>query len=502
MADFQLSSLFSDQAILCRHKEIRVFGQAKDGLNITVSLLSASGELMATDTAPSRDGRFLAILPPQEAALRCTLRVTDGHTEALACDIAIGDVYLAAGQSNMELELQNADEGPQLIRKHENILVRYYNVPKYARDIPEADEANRRARWQEILPGEGRDMSAAAYFFAMKLQQELNVPIGIIDCYWGGTSISCWMREDTLMSLAEGQRYIKEYRQRVGRKSMARYLQEEQAFEAGMAAWNAKADEARRQQPGITIQELNALLGPFPWCPPPGPGSPFRPAGLSETMLSRVVPVSLTGVLYYQGEEDTWRTDCYETLLRAFIAQLRAQFRDPALPFLNVQLPMWIDAGAADSFTWPRLRQAQWLVMRETRNSDLAVLIDQGEYDNIHPTNKRVVGERLCLCALRTVYHLDAPQCPRALDKYTRDGSLFVRLSQPLRPPVQEKLLMEIAGEDGLYHEARVRQSEKLLELSHPEVARPVKARYAWTDYALVPYFGENGLPLAPFVLE
>ena len=170
MADFQLSSLFSDQAILCRHKEIRVFGQAKDGLNITVSLLSASGELMATDTAPSRDGRFLAILPPQEAALRCTLRVTDGHTEALACDIAIGDVYLAAGQSNMELELQNADEGPQLIRKHENILVRYYNVPKYARDIPEADEANRRARWQEILPGEGRDMSAAAYFFAMKLQ--------------------------------------------------------------------------------------------------------------------------------------------------------------------------------------------------------------------------------------------------------------------------------------------------------------------------------------------
>ena len=502
MPGFELSPLFSDKAILCRRHEIRVFGKAADGKQITVTLFDASGHVLASDTASSANGCFTARLSPQEAAVHCTLRATDGYSEFMACDIAIGDVYLAAGQSNMELELKDADEGPEEISSHDNILVRYFNVPKYARITAEAQRANRHAHWQEIIPGKGRDMSAAAYFFAMKLQETLNVPIGIIDCYWGGTSISCWMEKTTLESLNEGRRYMREYRQRYGKKTMAQYLAEEAEFERGMSDWCIKAEQIKKEKPSVTPVEINALLGPFPWNPPAGPGSPFRPAGLCETMLRRVIPYTLTGVLYYQGEEDTWRTECYEILLSAFIDQLRRQFRNPCLPFLNVQLPMWMPAGGTDSGNWPRLRNAQWLVRQTVRNTDLAILIDQGEYDNIHPTNKRVVGDRLFCCALRTVYGMDAPEAPYAIEKYTLDGCIFVRLSQPLREPDSSDLLLEIAGEEGPFSQAEASIEDCILRLWSQEISRPVKVRYAWTDYAIAPLFGISGLPLAPFILE
>ena len=269
-----------------------------------------------------------------------------------------------------------------------------------------------------------------------------------------------------------------------------------------MADWSAKAERLKQEQPDISPVRINELLGPYPWDPPPGPGSPFRPAGLCESMLRRVVPTTLTGVLFYQGEEDSWRTEHYDQLLKAFIDQLRRQFIDPELPFLFVQLPMWIAAGAEDSKTWPRLRQAQQLVALGVRMTDMTVLIDQGEYNNIHPTNKKVVGERLFYSALRTIYSQDAPLSSRAISKYTQGNCLYVTLSKPVLPPVTEDLLLEVAGEDGRFHPAQAALDGHTLRLWSNSVPRPVQARYAWTDYAKVPYFDEDGLPLAPFLLE
>lgn len=502
MPQFQLSSLFSDKAVLCRNKEIRVFGIAEDGLSISVSLFNSSGILMARDTAEAKSGRFIALLPPQESAVECRLLITDGQTEIIISDIAIGDVYLAGGQSNMELELKDADGGVSAVASHQNSYVRYYNIPRCAVNGPETDMANKQAHWQEIRPGAGKDMSAVAYFFAMRLQKEISVPVGIIDCYWGGSSISCWMTQETLESTAEGHRYLVEYAQKVGQKTMKEYLEEEKVFLQSTQNWDRKAEQARKYKPGITIQELNQLLGPYPWFPPDGPGSPFRPAGLSDTMLRRVEPFALTGVLFYQGEADIDRTEHYDVLLQSFIYQLRMQFRDWNLPFLNVQLPMWIEAGKPDSRNWPKLRLAQDKVNRITRGSDLVVLIDQGEYDNIHPTNKKVVGERLFLSALRTVYNIDAPAYPEAINKYTDNGSLYIILSQPVYDCGSSKTLLEIAGEDEVFYDAEAEIKNSTLRLSNPLVPRPVQARYAWWDFARVTYFGKNGLPLAPFMLE
>ena len=502
MPRFQLSSLFTDGAVLCRGKEIRVFGTGENGVSVTAALQDRAGRELARGEAMVRQGRFCALLSPQEAQTGCVLSVSDGQDTAVARDVLIGDVYWAGGQSNMELELQYADEGPALIPAHENSLVRYYNVPKYPRFGEDAEKANRDARWTPVAPGTAKNMSAVAYFFAMKLQKKLNVPIGIIDCYWGGTSVTCWMDEEALERTAEGRRYVREYYAACEGKTMEAYIAEEKAFFDGQNAWSEKAEPLRKAHPGITTVDIAAVIGPCPpWTPPVGPGSPFRPYGLFHTMLERIIPCALTGVLFYQGEEDTWRTARYDLLLLSFIQRVRELFRDAELPFLNVQLPMWIDAAAQDGKLWPALRQAQWTAYRMARNTGLAVLLDAGEYDNIHPTDKRTVGERLYETALDTVYHLPAKLSPYAVGKYTSGEKLTVLLSAPVHEQGDGQWLMEIAGEDGAYYPADASLSGDRLVLTSPRVNRPVMARYAWTDYAIVRLFGENGLPLAPFVL-
>jgi len=285
---------------------------------------------------------------------------------------------------------------------------------------------------------------------------------------------------------------------------MEQYLEEESAFFGGLDAWAKQADALKAAHPEYTTKEINEAIGPCPpWNPPVGEGSPFRPAGLYHTMLERVVPAALTGVLFYQGEEDSWRTKQYDVLLTSFIFQLRELFMDGELPFLNVQLPMWMDGAATeDSKLWPVLRQAQQKVWRNVRNTGLAVLIDEGEFDNIHPTNKRVVGERLYECALDVIYHEPARLSPFAIGKYQKNGKLIVTVSAPVTDCGSGDSLMEIAGEDGAFQPADVQLEEKQIVLSSPTVPRPTTARYAWTDYAKVRLFGENGLPLAPFVME
>ena len=498
---FTLAPLFGNDAVLARNKEIRVFGTADEGAKLRATLKDAFGITLAEAVCEAEGGRFLLRLKPQEAQTGCSLTVTDGKETVMSSDIAIGEVYFAGGQSNMELELQNADEGPELIEKHLDHDLRYFNVPKKPFWDESVEEAEAASHWESIRPGYGKDMSAVAYFFAAKLRQKLNVPVGVIDCYWGGTSVTCWMDEVALRRTAEGQRYLAEYAEKTAGKTMEAYLEEEKVFNATQEKWNAAANAMRQENPDITWPEINAALGQNPWNPPLGPGSAYRPAGLVETMLKRVVPATLTGILFYQGEEDSGRSNCYDELLVSAVKRWRELFMDEELPFLNVQLPMWISSDGVEDGCWGRFRHAQERAWKLLKNSGMAVLIDCGEYDNIHPTDKRTPGERLYEQALTVVYGEKGQESPRATGKYTVGGTLTVTLTAPVTAQGEETLL-EIAGPDGRYARAQVSVEGDKLRLTAPEVAHPVAARYAHVNWGKVQLFGENGLPLAPFVLE
>ena len=492
----KLAPLFGNGAVLCRGKEIRIFGEAENGRTITVTL----GD--ATCVCTARDGRFLARLAPMSAATGLTLTVTDGTDTVTSTDIAIGEVYLAGGQSNMELELQNADEGQQLIAVHNDPDLRYFNVPKKSVWNADAIQHNEWSHWEKVVPGNARDMSAVAYFFARKLREKLGVPVGIIDCYWGGTSITCWMDEEALAATSEGQRYMDDYAAQSAGKTMEQWQKEEDAFQAEMAEWNGKVAQLKQENPAIEWPEINEKAGLCPWHPPVGPGSPYRPAGLAHTMVERVIPATLTGIIFYQGEEDSGKTTRYDVLMDSLIRTWRKWFMDEELPFLFVQLPVWINNGETDPRNWPVLRHAQELAWRRNRCTGMACIIDCGEYDNIHPTDKRTVGERLFEQARTVVYGEEGECSPRAVSKHTIGNTLVVELTAPVVIRGEEKAkYLEIAGEDGIYHEAEAAIDGCTLRLTCADVPNPVSARYAHWNWCVVNLFGENGLPLAPFIL-
>ena len=495
------SILFTDGAVLCRRKEIRVFGEVSGGAEVTVTLADRTGAVLAEAAAGGRDGRFLAALAPQEAATGCRLTITAGGETFTAEDISIGEVFLAGGQSNMELALRDAEEGPDLVRTHDDPQLRFFNVPRmpYA-GAPEC-AAWEETRWHAVKPGEGGENSAAAYFFARVLREKApEVPVGIIGCYWGGTSITCWMEEEALRETAEGARYLDEYAARTAGKTMEVFLREEATFERVFGEWCEKADAYRRAHPGTDWGAVEEACGPSPWCPPEGPGSAYRPGGLAVSMLARLVPATLTGILFYQGEEDAARTDCYDLLMIQLIRYWRKLFREADLPFVFVQLPMWLAYQGEDTFRWPLTRLAQAAARDAVRNAAMVCLLDQGEYGNIHPVAKRPVGERLAELA-GVLLGRGGRVSPRAVGKYTTGSEMTVCLSAPVTVRGGgEPALLEIAGEDGAFVPARAEAAGDRLRLRAEGVDRPVRARYAWTDYSdRVNLFGENGLPLEPF---
>ena len=363
-------------------------------------------------------------------------------------------------------------------------------------------EAERQSRWQTATPDVCLDMSAVAYHFAVRLQQALGVAVGIVDCCWGGTSAACWIPERELRTTAEGSQVLAERDAQSAGLSPLQMAQAIAAHEEGLRRWNESVDAARKAEPGIGMQALFERFGPCPWNPPPFGMSPYRPAGLEQTMLRRLAPYPLTGFLYYQGEEDTRHPALYEALMMSLIRSWRGLFRDEALPFLFAQLPVFHNSYEPDTGSWAQLRQAQSRVRGLCRRCEMAVLIDCGELDNIHPTDKQPVGERLYRLALRHVYGRETEaDSPRALFAYPRDDALVVELTGAVRCD-GEPALFEVAGTDGIFHRAAARLEQTRIRLTSPEVRYPSSARYAWINYGVVNVFGDNGLPLAPFLLE
>jgi sialate O-acetylesterase len=220
-------------------------------------------------------------------------------------------------------------------------------------------------------------------------------------------------------------------------------------------------------------------------------------------MLAEIAPVSLTAVLFYQGEEDASRTDCYDVLMTAMIRYWRILFRSAELPFLFVQLPMWLDNGAEDTFQWPKTRLAQAAVRDSVRNTGMICLLDEGEYGNIHPVNKQPVGIRLAELAERMIYHGTGEVSPRAVGRFVRGNTMIVVMSAKVRTKDGEApRLLEIAGEDGKFVPAEGEVEEGVLRIRAEQVKHPAAVRYAWCDWSdRVNLTGENGLPLEPFAL-
>ena len=494
---FRPNSLFTDSCVLRHSREIALFGEADDGMRITAELTDANGSILGKVACTANAERFLMYLPAQKAQTGCTLKMTCGNETFLATDVAIGELWLAGGQSNMELPLMNADGGKEEIAVHNDPLLRFFDVPKWARSCDESNNTFANTHWQKALPGEAAWVSAVAYWFAKKTRAHRDMPVGIIDCWWGGTSVTCWLPEEVLRATAAGQRYLDEYAEKSAGITMEDYLKAEDDFYRELNAWNdrvARVREIRGQD--TPWAEIEAQAGACPWNPPVGPGSPYRPCGLYEHMLRRVMPASLNGFLYYQGEEDATRTDRYDLLMAQLITQWRQDFGGENLPFLFVQLPGWNNEG--DHYAWPRLRLQQAAVRDAIRNTGLVITIDLGEKENIHPTDKKPVGERLFEVARSVAWGETGEGSPEAIGIQHVPGALRVQLNRPVVSSGVPRGY-EICGADEVWYPAEAEIDGFEITLTAKEVSEPLHTRYAFLDWPEVNVFGKNGLPLAPF---
>lgn len=500
---FKVSPLFGDHAILPWGTELRIFGTADEGEVIRARLTARDGTVTGEGHSAARDGRFLIHLPPQRlAAGPFTLTLTSDSMTWTATDLNTGYVFMAGGQSNMEWGLWNARGGQEVIKTHDDPNLRYFNVPRVSALDEKGLAAHDAACWQKIQPHVGGDMSAVAYFFAREIRKETGFPVGIVGCNWGGTSLLSWMDEIALNRCGPAMKAAAEYEASIEGITLADWQEKQDAFQAEMDVWNGKVAKIKETDPNIEWAEIEKQAGPCPWHPPIGPGSPYRPGQLHRSMVSQIVPAALSGILFYQGESDVERAEDYGELLITLVSRWRELFADAELPFYNVQLPMYIDAGAQDDHRWAILRQQQEKAWHALRDSHLAVMIDAGEYGNIHPVDKNTPGERLARLFMEIFAHKHPAQ-PWAMRKSTCGSVLTVELTGPVEARRGAPDLFEIAGEDGVYHPAKAELDWNKIHLSAEGVAHPVMARYAWVNWGEVHVFApHSGLPLAPFCLE
>lgn len=494
----KLAAIFKNGMVLQRNKEIHIFGECETNeKNIEVTLGKNKS------TAKIENDKWYCFLPAMEACKGLSLTVTSDEETVIRNDIAIGEVWLAGGQSNMEFELFKSTDGEKYIEEAKKYDIRYYNVPRSSMFNDEFYKAEKNTYWSKSYDEDVKLWSAVAYHFAKNINKELNVTIGIINCNLGGTSASVWSNKDALASDKELKVYIDDYNKIVGDKTIDEQIKEYDDYLTYADEWNKKLEKIQKERPELSWDEMLKIVGECKWPGPMGAKNPYRPCGLYETMLKRIAPYTIKGFIYYQGEEDERRPELYHHLFTTLIKTWRKDFFDDNLPFLCVALPMFAYEDAEDNKSWPQIRDAQIRASHSLKNVYTAIVLDCGELNNIHPTEKSPVGKRLSLIALNKVYGKSEVDAFGPYFKYANISNKIVKISFENASngfDIRGELTGFELSEDGEnFFEAKAVLNGDNIDVYADEVNRPSYIRYQWYNYHEVNIFGKNGIPLAPF---
>lgn len=492
----RISPLFSDHMVLQQQKPIRLWGKGEG--TVTVRLAGH------TATVPCKDGRWLAELPPMEAGGPYTVTLTDAAGEVTLSDVMIGEVWLAAGQSNMEHPLFSAEDGFTAADAADLPQIRFFTVPRRSEAGQNRYgwhfEAVRSVDtpWQVCTPETALHFSAIGFYFARCLQAEKGVAVGVISCNYGGTRIEPWIDPAILANNPRFEMVRERAAKALAGLEPAQYEATYQAYRDAMDAQCKSADavaKARELGP-YAFGRHNCI--DWPKEPPFGPKSPNWPGVLYENMTASIVPYALRGVLWYQGESSRGDAPYYFGMFAAYTEQCRRDFRDENLPIFTVQLAPYI---CDPPFSWARIVEEQVRIAREQEGVYLITSGDIGEYGNIHPMYKRQFGERLWLAANRAVYGGDAEYCGPLYESHTvRGDTVAVRFTHADGGLVLgENPDLTICGADGVFHPATATVEGDALLVRSEAVTDPVHIRYGFADQFRLTLHNGEGLPAAPF---
>jgi sialate O-acetylesterase len=496
-AQTRLAHVFGDHMVLQREQPLHIDGHDAPGTPIVVRF--ADQEATATTGA---DGVFsVALAPLAGSATGRELVVTGSSTVRLA-DVVVGDVWLCSGQSNMAWSL-GGGEGHADIAAAALPTIRYRPYFEHFAGEPQTDLRDG-AAWRPLSPDTARDCSAVGFYFARAVQPAAGVPIGLLTCAVGGTEIECWMPPAAFTDFP-ANRAIGDERQR----RIAAWQQALTAAVPEVERWTLRAKAAAAA--GATIPPPPQL----PLHPNEDRSNWHRTQSLYNGMVHPLLRFPLRGVLWYQGENNAREQDSYVAKFTAMVAVWR-QLWGRELPFYFVQLTNYErrtdDAAGGDGFAPCRMAQ---LLCTRLPKTGMAVTIDIGSADDIHPPDKYDVGLRLARHALANDYgqSLD-PSGPLFAGCVREGAAMRVRFdhaaeglmvgSKRGRDPVLAATTdaprgFAIAGADRRWHHARARIDGSTVIVHSDAVPEPVAVRYAYRGNPEADLYDRDGLPASPF---
>lgn len=502
-------NIFSDGMVLQREALVPVWGECDGMTEIQVSIGDIHVEAVV------QEGCFRAVLPALEASTGITLEIKgvtcSGEVEKLIfTDVAVGEVWIAAGQSNMEFPVKYDIEADTLLSHAQDREIRFFDVPKVCYDGQEQEESFADlSYWRCFSREDAGEFSAAATFFALKLKEELKVPVGIVGCNWGATSASCWMGEEYLREYPELIYYLEVYEEAVGGLDLEWYRKAYfERIHFGCTPRMKKIDEAlnRGTLDYEEMQEMIAKATPRQrelLSLPIGPLDHRRPCVLFERMVRRIAGYGAKGVLWYQGESDGVLKESYALLFSQLVKCWRESW-GMKLPFLCVQLAPfggWLnETGEA----FPVLRRQQQRSADLLEEVWLASIMDHGMENDIHPKSKRAAGERLALLALGKYYGQKILcEAPRLADVQWESGQITIYMAHAGEGLVCTSKNPEglILWEDQVQREytAEVRDCRIVIHCAVLGEEARVQVSYAQQPYVKADIYNSAGLCAKPF---
>lgn len=454
-AKITLPHVFGDNMVLQQQTEVKFWGKADPVSKVTVR--PSWDRKSAVTVMSDADGKWQASVPTPSAGGPYTVEISDEEKLVLK-NVLVGEVWLCSGQSNMEMTVrgfwaQPVEGSVDVIMKADpSTPVRFCSVKRATAFSPQEDCD---ARWTEHTPGGVANASATAYFFGRYLNEVLGVPVGLIITDWGGTAIQAWMDSETI----------------------------EKSFPEIDLSFIA-----RKEQPKNPIG---------------------YPSLIYNAMMAPLIPYTIKGMIWYQGEANRGKPEQYRRLQPVFVQMLREKWGLGEFPFYYVQIAPYVYDGE-DSLQSAYLREAQLMNLEDIPNSGMAVTMDIGDFHCIHPAKKRQVGERLANLALYQTYGKKwvDPYSPVYDSWEMKDGKIIVKFKvgrDGLAPYGHTLGGFQVAGPDRVFHKAtaRIVTSETghrdAVEVSCPEVKEPAAVRYGFVNCPEASLYNCFGMPASSF---
>lgn len=516
-AEVRLPHVFSDHMVVQRGTEIPVWGWADQGERVVVELADSRAEAVA-----DADGRWSVRLAPLPAGGPHTMTVKGEANSLTVSDVLIGEVWVASGQSWMTWDVARVDNAEVEIAAADYPSIRMFTVPQAEALTPQSDCGG---AWAVCSPKTVRSFSGCGYFFARRLHQVLGVPVGILHASVPGTGLWAWNSRDVHLedpalrkrleafdAAVNGfgkifyDRYGASIRTWLGAKAVAKagekvpYPPEIWVYKQPVKAWEQWLAEAAAGVAAGRTVPLPIEVQPYPT------GDPRNSSRLPSTvlyngMIQPLIPYGIAGFVWYQGGSEG--PDVYRNLFPAMILDWRRRWGRGDLPFLFVQRPNVSEQVSGAGPKLPEFREAQAAALA-VPNTGMAVALDIGLPDDLHPTNMQEAGRRLALLAEKMAYGREVvcsgPTFARAAVEGKAIRLRFANVGGGLMVRGGGTLLgFAIAGKDGKYFPAEAVIDGQSVLVSSAQVLEPVGVRYAWAANPTCNLVNNDGLPAAPF---